>query len=327
MALAIMHADTWGTDLLSRVMAMKQREKEVKKAHKLEKRRLELAEEQLPMEQQRINIAQQGVDIAKSAEARAGRMESVTAAYQTAQTEYLGALKEQAGRDYLDKARTEFINAQAGMTRSQYQMLDKKLGYLDNLLTSDSDTERALGADLLFERSQNQDLNAMVNALRLGLEETKFRADQQMGQMKFMLDQQGQLLTGFKFATEYGPVLEKKIGKDAFKAGYDAMSEMLGFNKAGAGETKAVGGGRAFSAPGIGSAGGIAPPQQMTLEQAIEALKGGKISTDDLLSAWPSLEEVIDRSLLGGKSAPAAAPGIPEMPGSFEQNLIKRLQQ
>jgi len=277
------------------------------------------------MEQQRIDIAQQGVDIAKSAEARAGRMESVTAAYQTAQTEYLGALKEQAGRDYLDKARTELMNAQAGMTRSQYQMLDKKLGYLDNLLTSDSDTERALGADLLFERKANQDLNAMVNALRLGLEETKFRADQQMGQMKFMLDQQGQLLTGFKFATEFSQVLEKKIGKDAFKAGYEAMSEMLGFN-----QTKPIGGGETTTVPkgvGAGSFYHTTQPQQMTLEQALEALKGGKISTDDLLSAWPSLEGVIDRSLLGGESAPAAAPGTPETPGSFEQNLIKRLQQ
>jgi hypothetical protein len=269
--------------LLERVMAMKQREKEFKAEQKWR--------------------------------------EDVEKPYREAQARYMESMADNMMTNELREQELALKNEQLAIPKEQLKMEKERIANIRRAMVSFDKDTRDLARNTFWGVKSNVAMGDQIDSLRLQLQMTQAQHGAMMDAAKLKIDQQNSLLTGFKFATEFGPILEKEIGKDAFKAGYEAMSETLGFKASGGGETKSVGTPKASTVPSPwGTPMGATAAPQMSLEQALEAYKTGSVSGEDLIAAWPSLEGVLAP---GGASAPTTN----GTSGSFEQNLIKRLQQ
>lgn len=295
------------TSVIQNIFARRDRKEEFAQAQQLERRRVSVSERR---------------------QTQAESMASITEKYQEAQTKYMTAMADRMMDDELQQKKMKLENERLMLDKNAYRDQKKQIKSLRKGMKSDDPVTAELARNTYWGAKTINQNHDMIDALRLRLQIGEAERKAILDQAKLKIDQQNSLLTGFKFATEFGPILEKNVGKESFEAGYKMMSELLGFKESGGGgESRPVGTGKTATTsqfPGISTS---TPAPQMTLEQAVEALKGGTISSEDLLSAWPSLEGVIDKSLLAPPEGAGASATPTPANGSFELDLIKRLQQ
>ena len=308
------------TGLLSNVIAMKQREKEFKHTLPLEKRKVAVAERGAAIEEGELKLKREGFNVVQE--------------FQKAQARLMRVTAKQAAKDLLSDAKNARDNAIASLTKAQADVLDRQILQYDKLINSGDPEKEDLGIDLLFERNKSQGIGDMLEALSIQLQMQGQEFSQKLGMMNFENDQ---LRTGLSIMEGVlGREAQIKKGKDrefkeSFDTGVEAMTNVLLKQSAGgaAAEKRPVGKGRTAMTPQFpGTAVSFGAPQ-MSLDAAIAALKGGEISAEDLLAAWPSLEGVIDKSLLAPSTptAPAApaAPGANAFQGLTSPDLERKL--
>jgi hypothetical protein len=260
--------------------------------------------------------------------------EDVEKPFKEAQARYMGSMADNMMTNDLRERELELENRRLAIPEAQFEMERDRIASLQRGMHSEDPATAKLAKQTYWGVKNATDMGDQINMLRLGLEKQIAFFDQALGLSKFENDQLRTNLSIMDGVLSRESQIKKgrdKEFRESFDAGVDAVtSKLLSQPSAsGAGATKPVGGGRSF--PGA-SAGMTFPhqgaPPQMTLEQALEAVKTGAISGEDLLGAWPDLEGVIDRSLLGGGGSvsPATKDYLQEQ-ASFEQSLIKRLQQ